>query len=93
MSKLLVISGPSGVGKGTIVKHLEDMYQEKNKKLYLSISCTTRSPREGEVDGINYYFITKDEFRQKLKEHDFLEYNKYGRKYHFNYYDHGSSTC
>ena len=58
MSKLLIISGPSGVGKGTIINHLQDMYKENNKKLYLSISCTTRSPRVGEVDGINYYFIS-----------------------------------
>jgi guanylate kinase len=78
MSKLLVISGPSGVGKGTIVKHLQDRYKEENKKLYLSISCTTRNPREGEVDGVNYYFITEEEFKEKIKSNDFLEYNQYG---------------
>ena len=78
MSKLLVISGPSGVGKGTIVKLLEDMYQEKSKKLYLSISCTTRNPREGEENGVNYYFITEKEFLKRLKNNDFLEYNVYG---------------
>lgn len=78
MGKLLVISGPSGVGKGTIVKHLQDKYNELSKKLYLSISCTTRSPREGEKDGINYYFITEDEFKEKIKDNDFLEYNVYG---------------
>lgn len=78
MNKLLVISGPSGVGKGTIVKHLQDMYQENNKKLYLSISCTTRSPREGEQDGVNYYFITEKEFKKRIKNNDFLEYNLYG---------------
>ena len=78
MNKLLVISGPSGVGKGTIVKHLQDMYQENNKKLYLSISCTTRSPREGEKDGVNYYFISEKEFKTRIKNNDFLEYNLYG---------------
>ena len=78
MNKLLVISGPSGVGKGTIVKHLQDMYKENNKKLYLSISCTTRSPREGEKEGINYYFITENEFKRRIKNNDFLEYNLYG---------------
>ena len=78
MSKLLVISGPSGVGKGTIVKILESMYQEDNRKLYLSISCTTRKMREGEVDGVNYYFISEKEFRKRLKNSDFLEYNVYG---------------
>ena len=78
MSKLLVISGPSGVGKGTIVKHLVDMYELNKKKLYLSISCTTRSIREGEIDGVNYYFITEDEFKNKIKNGDLLEYNIYG---------------
>lgn len=78
MSKLLVISGPSGVGKGTIVKHLENMYHEKSKKLYLSISCTTRNIREGEIDGVNYYFISEKEFKKRIKKQDFLEYNVYG---------------
>lgn len=78
MSKLLVISGPSGVGKGTIVKHLENMYHEKGKKLYLSISCTTRNIREGEIDGVNYYFISEKEFKKRIKKQDFLEYNVYG---------------
>ena len=78
MSKLLVISGPSGVGKGTIVNHLKDLYKDNNKKLYLSISCTTRSPREGELDGVNYFFISEKEFQTRVKESDFLEYNVYG---------------
>ncbi len=78
MSKLVIISGPSGVGKGTIVKHLQDRYEEEKKKLYLSISCTTRSPREGEVDGVNYYFITEKEFKKRITKSDFLEYNVYG---------------
>ena len=78
MSKLLIISGPSGVGKGTIINHLQDMYKENNKKLYLSISCTTRNPREGEVDGISYYFISERAFKNRIKRNDFLEYNIYG---------------
>lgn len=78
MGKLLVISGPSGVGKGTIVNILNEMYQENSKKLYLSISCTTRSPREGEVDKINYFFISEKEFKKRIKKSDFLEYNVYG---------------
>ena len=78
MSKLLVISGPSGVGKGTIVKHLQDMYQENGLKLYLSVSCTTRAPREGEVDGREYYFISERKFKNRIKKNDFLEYNIYG---------------
>lgn len=78
MSKLLVISGPSGVGKGTIIEKLQEMYQENNKKLYLSVSCTTRSPREGEKNGINYYFISERKFKHRIKKNDFLEYNIYG---------------
>ena len=78
MSKLLVISGPSGVGKGTIINYLKEMYKENNKKLYLSISCTTRSPREGEKNKINYYFISERKFKSRIKKNDFLEYNVYG---------------
>lgn len=78
MSKLVVISGPSGVGKGTIVSHLKEMYQEKQEKLYLSISCTTRNIREGEIDKVHYYFISEEEFKEKIKNNDFLEYNQYG---------------
>ena len=78
MSKLLVISGPSGVGKGTIVKHLQELYNDNKKKLYLSVSCTTRNIREGEIDGVNYYFITEKEFKNKIKNGDLLEYNVYG---------------
>ena len=78
MSKLVVISGPSGVGKGTIVNELKEMYQENNRKLYLSVSATTRSPREGEVEGINYYFISEEEFKRKIEEEEFFEYNQYG---------------
>ena len=78
MSKLFVISGPSGVGKGTLVKMIQDKYQELNKKLYLSVSCTTREIREGEVDGKSYYFISEEEFQKRINHGDFLEYNKYG---------------
>lgn len=78
MGKLVVISGPSGVGKGTIVNHLKDIYKERNDHLYLSVSCTTRSPREGEIDGVSYYFIAEKEFKKRIKKGDFLEYNKYG---------------
>lgn len=67
---LIVISGPSGAGKGTICKQL----LENNKELKLSVSATTRSPRAGEVDGVNYYFITKEEFEHKIECGDFLEH-------------------
>lgn len=78
MSKLVVISGPSGVGKGTVVKLLQEKYQEEGRKLYLSVSCTTRAPREGEREGVHYYFISEEEFNNKIKHNDFLEYNQYG---------------
>lgn len=67
---LIVISGPSGAGKGTICKQL----LENNNELKLSVSATTRSPRAGEIDGVNYYFITKEEFEHKIECGDFLEY-------------------
>lgn len=78
MSKLVVISGPSGVGKGTVVKELINLYEENNDKLYISISCTTRDIREGEIKDVSYYFITQDEFQEMLNNNEFLEYNQYG---------------
>ena len=78
MSKLVIISGPSGVGKGTVVKLLQEKYEKENKKLYLSISCTTREKREGEEEGVHYYFIDEEEFLNRIKNEDFFEYNKYG---------------
>ncbi len=78
MGKLVIISGPSGVGKGTVVNYLKDIYKENNDYLYLSVSCTTRSPREGEVEGVSYYFISEKEFKKRIKKKDFLEYNQYG---------------
>ena len=78
MRKLVVISGPSGAGKGTVVKELLNIYKEKKDKVHLSISATTRSPREGEIDKVSYYFITQKEFLDKIKNKEFLEYNQYG---------------
>lgn len=69
---LIVISGPSGVGKGTVVKKLLE-----RGGYALSISCTTRSPREGEKDGESYFFISKSEFLKGIEEHAFLEYSNH----------------
>ena len=77
--KLIVVSGPSGVGKDTIVSK----YLEKNSNTYLSVSCTSRAPREGEVDKKDYYFISKEEFEKRIKEDNFLEY---ATVHHENYY-------
>ena len=70
---LIVLSGPSGVGKGTIAKLLV----QRNPNLSLSISCTTRQPRDGEVDGREYFFIDKTEFKNKIKQKGFLEYSEH----------------
>ncbi|HZX21702.1 MAG TPA: guanylate kinase [Clostridia bacterium] len=67
---LIVISGPSGAGKGTICKEL----RKNNPQIRLSISATTREPRAGEKDGVNYHFITVDKFQRMIDEHKFLEY-------------------
>jgi len=67
---LLVVSGPSGAGKGTICKALLN----KNDQIKLSVSATTRKPRTGEVDGVNYFFIEKEKFTQMIEEGEFLEY-------------------
>ena len=76
---LIVISGPSGAGKGTICNAL----LEKHKDLYLSVSATTRAPRVGEIDGVNYHFLTKEQFENKIKENEFLEWAEvYGGNYY-----------
>lgn len=70
---LFVISGPSGVGKGTLVKLL----LQERKDLSLSISCTTRAPREGEVHGREYFFLTREEFLARRESGDFLEWDEH----------------
>lgn len=67
---LLVVSGPSGAGKGTICKALLN----KNDDIKLSVSATTRKPRNGEVHGVNYFFIEKEEFTKMIENGEFLEY-------------------
>ena len=75
---LIVVSGPSGTGKGTVCGELLDSTPE----LAYSISATTRTPRAGEVDGKNYYFLTKERFEELIAEGGFLEYaNVYGNYY------------
>lgn len=69
---LLVISGPSGVGKGTICKELV----KRNANMNISVSATTRKCRPGEVEGVNYFFKTKEEFQQMVEKGEFLEYMK-----------------
>ncbi len=78
---LIVFSGPSGCGKGTVLKHFFEKYPDY--KLKFSVSVTTREPREGEVDGVNYYFIDKTTFDSMVHNDGLLEYaefcgNSYG---------------
>jgi len=67
---LLVVSGPSGVGKGTVIARL----LQRQPELAKSVSCTTREPRPGEQDGVDYHFVTVDRFRQMVADGEFLEY-------------------
>jgi len=75
--KFIVISGPSGVGKGTICNVLL-----KEFNAWFSVSMTTRGIREGEVDGVNYYFVSKDEFKKRIEDGKLLEYNIYNDNYY-----------
>ena len=70
---LLVISGPAGSGKGTVIKYL----MEKERDIAYSVSATTRSPRPGEVDGVNYHFISVDDFKMRIEQGGILEYTEY----------------
>ncbi len=71
--KLIVFSAPSGSGKTTVVKHLLDMMSDH---LAFSVSATTRKKRAGEVDGVDYYFLDENTFKQRLKEDAFLEHEE-----------------
>lgn len=71
--KVFVITGPSGVGKGTLIKKL----LERVPDLALSVSATTRSPRAGEVDGVDYHFLTEEQFQERKAAKDFLEFASY----------------
>ena len=76
---LIIISGPSGSGKGTIIKE----YLKTNRDhSWLSVSCTSRPIRPGDEDGVNYYFVTKKEFERLIKKGEFLEYAEYNGNYY-----------
>ncbi len=76
--KIIILSGPSGVGKGTIVKELLHRFPH----LTLSVSATTRAPREGEQHGRDYYFITKDDFEGRIARGEMLEHARYVDNYY-----------
>jgi guanylate kinase len=72
-AKVFVITGPSGVGKGTLIRRLLERFPD----LALSVSATTRAPREGEVDGRDYHFLTEEQFQERRDADDFLEFATY----------------
>ncbi len=75
---LIVVSGPSGAGKGTVLAHTTEKYSN----LKYSVSVTTRAPREGEVDGVNYFFKSVEQFKEMVANGEFLEH----KEVHNNYY-------
>ena len=76
--KLIVISGASGVGKGTVL----GLMMKARPDLSFSVSATTRAPRPGEVDGVHYYFITKERFEEMISQGQFLEYDAHAANYY-----------
>lgn len=76
--KLIVISGASGVGKGTVL----GIMMKKRKDLSFSVSATTRAPRPGEIDGVHYYFITREKFEAMIAAGEFLEYDAHAANYY-----------
>jgi guanylate kinase len=76
--RLFVLSGPSGCGKDTVIKCLKMVRDD----IFLSVSCTTRAPRENEREGVDYYYITSEQFRQMIEDGEILEYNFYAGNYY-----------
>ena len=76
--KLFVISGSSGVGKGTVIQKL----MKNNPHFKLSISFTTRKKREGEIEGINYFYVSKDEFKKNVENNEFLEWAEFSENFY-----------
>lgn len=77
--QIIVISAPSGAGKGTIIKEL---LKNDSSNRWLSVSATSRKPRKGEIDGVNYYYLSEKEFKDKIKEDYFLEYTNYAGNFY-----------
>ena len=75
---LIVVSGPSGAGKDSVC----NLVASYNPNLWISVSCTSREIRKGEVEGVNYFYLTREEFEEKIKNNDFLEYATYNNSYY-----------
>lgn len=78
-AKLIIFTGPSGVGKGTM---LADFFKRVDNNIVYSISNTTRNPRDGEINGMHYFFISKEEFETMIENNQFLEYACYSGNYY-----------
>jgi len=75
---LFVISGPSGVGKGTLVS----MLRQNHPEIKLSVSATTRNPRAGEINGVHYFFLTKENFKKRIESGEFLEWAEFSGNFY-----------
>ena len=78
MGKMIVISGASGVGKGTVL----NLMMQMRKDLAFSVSATTRDPRPSEVDGVHYYFVSRERFEEMIRNGEFLEYDEHNKNYY-----------
>ena len=78
LKKLIILTGPSGVGKGTVVKEILD----KDKNIWLSVSATTREPRKGEREGENYYFLNQEKFKEMIEKKLLLEWAQFAGNYY-----------
>ena len=81
-NNLYIITAPSGAGKTTLIKRVLEHAQEYNKKVSLSISHTTRAPRDGEKHGIDYFFVSEEEFKENIVKGEYIEH----ATVHGNYY-------
>ncbi len=77
--KLFIITGPSGVGKGTI---LNKFFEKNRKNIVCSVSTTTRNPRPNEQEGVNYFYVSKEDFEKSIENEEFLEWARYSENYY-----------
>ena len=75
---MIILSSPSGVGKTTLTKKI----QQKNQSFKISVSHTTRAPRSNEIDGVDYYFVSEDKFKELIKNNEFYEHAKIFENYY-----------